>query len=137
MTKIPRPTTHIDYDALSAVLSTRAGRKVIWDILAITGLFHQPFGENQRLTDFNCGRLNTGLILHADCLTVDPDLTATMTKEQGNASRREHDDAAAKPDTARTVAQQPDSEHSGEPDAGLGLDRGTGQPLGHDLEWRN
>lgn len=81
--------TLLDRDALSAVLSTSAGRKTIWGLLGMAGLFRQPFATDLRQTDFNCGSLNIGLALYADCLLVSPELTAMMTKEQANADRTE------------------------------------------------
>ena len=78
------PTNHIDADALKYILSLPQGRKVIWDIFAISGLYQQPFvSGDPETTAMNCGRLNNGLILYKDCMSVSPELTAMMLKEQG------------------------------------------------------
>lgn len=78
-------TEHIDANALAYILSLPQGRKVLWDIFAVTGLYHQPLVPGDpETTAMNCGRLNNGLILYKDCMTVSPELTAMMLKEQGN-----------------------------------------------------
>lgn len=88
------PETVLDADALKYILSLPKGRKVIWGLLAFSGLFRQPFvpGEPDK-TALNSGALNVGLMLYGDCLAVSPDLTAMMTKEQGNDdNQRDSDD---------------------------------------------
>lgn len=83
---------HIDADALKYILSLPQGRKVLWDIFAITGLYHQPFiAGDPETTAMNCGRLNNGLILYKDCMSVSPELTAMMLKEQGTYDNRDPD----------------------------------------------
>lgn len=129
-------TSYIDRDALLYMLSLPQGRKVLWDILAISGLFHQPFrAGDPEATAFNCGALNVGLIAYAECLTIDPALTAMMTKEQSDASNRS--DATAV-NNASSGSDDPshtgDFGDSGNPnDSGLpgslGLDRLTGRPF--------
>jgi len=81
--------TNLDVDALKYVLSLPRGRKLIWGLLGLAGVFRQPFNQDLRLTDFNCGSLNLGLALYADCLQASPELTAMMTKEQANVDRYE------------------------------------------------
>lgn len=78
-------TEHIDEDALKYILSIPRGRKVIWEILAFAGIYRQPFVPgNPDLTAMNSGALNVGLMLLSDCMITSPELTAMMTKEQGN-----------------------------------------------------
>lgn len=77
--------TNLPRDELKYMLSLPQGRKVIWGMLSLAGLFRQPFVTGDRdITALNCGSLNIGLILYADCMTVSPELTAMMTREQGN-----------------------------------------------------
>lgn len=113
--------TQLDEDALKYVLSLPAGRKVLWDILALSGLYRQPrvAGDSEG-TAFNCGGLNVGLALYADCLTVSPDLTAMMTKEQAAYDNRGPDDNKREYPTSG-AAELP---------AELRIDRGTGRPIG-------
>lgn len=87
MTQSPAEGPMLDQAALVAVLSTYSGRKIIWGLLGLAGLFRQPFSTDLRQTDFACGSLNIGLALYADCLLASPDLTAMMTKEQANDDR--------------------------------------------------
>ena len=107
--------TQIDEDALKYILSLPNGRKVLWDILGLTGLYRQPrvAGDTEG-TAFNCGGLNVGLAIYADCLTVAPDLTAMMTKEQAS-----YDNRGTSPESS---GSDPDS---GLP-AGLTINRQTG-----------
>jgi hypothetical protein len=129
--------TTIDRDALQYVLSTSDGRKVLWDILAISGLYRQPrVAGDPAGTDFNCGALNVGLMLYADCLTVSPDLTAMMMKEQATYDNTSASDAR-KPErkSGSDTSGRNDSSGSGSNELSntLGLDRLTGKPYGTDL----
>lgn len=121
--------TSVNGDALLYVLSLPAGRKVVWDLLALTGLYRQPhIPGNPSGTDFNCGALNVGLALYADCLSISPDLTAMMIKEQGTYDNRDASNSRAERDsTDRDPYRDPGPD---EPDlpAGLGLNRLTGRP---------
>ena len=83
-------TTQIDYNALAYVLSLPQGRKVLWDILAVSGLYKSTFSlESARLSDFMAGSRNIGVAIWTDCQLVSPEFTAIMIKEQGNVDRRE------------------------------------------------
>ena len=83
----------IDSAALKWTLGTPLGRKVIWDLLAVGGLFRQPHSPDERQTNFNCGSLNIALILYAECLAVSPEHTALMTKEQADYDNRERSES--------------------------------------------
>lgn len=89
-------TSFIDEDSLKRTLSVPAGRKVLWDLLALGGLYRQPFATDSLLTAFNCGSTNVGLMLFADCMSASPELTAMMIKEQGNADRERADSDPAR-----------------------------------------
>jgi hypothetical protein len=105
------PKSGIDSDSLKYILSMPKGRKVIWDILAIAGLYKQPYVPgNSDGTSFSCGSLNVGLAIYADCLLTSPDLTAMMTKEQGNADRElaDHSSDTGNPNDSGTRREQPD-----------------------------
>lgn len=127
----PLPTV-LDRDALQWILSTPQGRKTLWGILGAAGLFQQPFSPDPAITNFNCGKLNSGLILWADCLTVDPDLTAMMIREQGNV-----DNSSDLNPGESEPGSGPAPERSSSPDEplGLGLDRLTGRRSGGDPTW--
>lgn len=91
-------TTQIDYNALAYVLSLPQGRKVLWDILGVSGIYKQSFDPNSgRVSDFNSGARNIGVVLWTDCQLVSPEFTAIMIKEQGNADRREQNSSLGKP----------------------------------------
>jgi len=107
MTK-PEPQTQIDADALLYVISTGDGRKVLWDILALAGLYRQPrMPDDPEGTAFNCGSLNVGLAIYADCLSVSPDLTAMMTKEQASYDNRP--ESEPKPESSTSAEPEPDA----------------------------
>lgn len=119
----------IDRDALLYVLSLPQGRKVLWDILGQAGLFRQPFSvENERLTAFNCGNLNIGIMVYAELLQTSPDLTAMMTKEQANADARNLSDARANADSGSSAITHP-RDHSN-PGGGDPEDRSSFHGLG-------
>lgn len=125
----------LDRDALSYVLSLPQGRKLIWGLLGMAGLFRQPYvAGDAAATAFSCGSLNIGLALYADCLQASPTLTAMMTKEQADddrhsLNRKRRDDA----DSDKRVPG-PDDRDSGSAGSDpffdrLGFGRG-GEPSG-------
>ena len=122
MKKPEVPATQVDSDALQYILSMPAGRKVLWDILALAGLYRQPrVPQDSEGTSFNCGSLNVGLAIFADCLTVAPDLTAMMTKEQASYDNRTEPEpqsiSGPRADSRSGSAAEP------EPSPGLGFER--------------
>ena len=121
--------TQINADALKYVLSIPQGRKVIWDLLGIAGLYRQPrvAGDTEG-TAFNCGGLNVGLALYADCLTVSPDLTAMMTREQATYDNREPNTGPEREYTSG----EPGTDSSPELPGSLRIDRRTGEAIASD-----
>lgn len=117
--------TTINRDALQWILGTRQGRRVLWDLLAVTGIYRQPrVVGDPGATDFNCGGLNVGLILYADCLTVSPDLTAMMIKEQASYENTAAAEALEEPGRGDGKRDYAESGSSPEPDNNsLGLGR--------------
>lgn len=133
MTEPANTTLHPD--SLKYTLATPQGRRVLWDLLGFAGLFRQPrVPGDPGGTDFNCGSLNVGLMLYADCLTVSPDLTAMMIKEQGSYDNASIADTRPDPrpnDSDR--GKQGDSIASNTGDSGgLGFNRLTGRRFDED-----
>lgn len=117
----PQPVV-IDGDALKYILSLPQGRAVIWDLFTAYGLYANPFHSDSAEKDFRLGMHNAALILYADCMTVSPDLTSLMFREQGT-----YDNDAGKPtqSDARSGSGPDSSSDSGSSpaDPGLGLGR--------------
>lgn len=118
----PRPGSIIDPDALKYILSLPAGRKVLWDILAVTGLYRQPrVPGDPGGTEFNCGALNVGLIIWSECQESSPDHVALLMKEQGTYDNERSIAAASGKPVEHSAAGRDD-----EPDTELGFDRFSG-----------
>lgn len=126
-----QPATTLDPDALARTLGTPAGRRTIWGLLGFAGLFRQPrVAGDPGGTDFNCGGLNVGLMLYADCLTVSPDLTAMMIKEQGSYDNDASLNESNGPELRRSASSDAPGHDSADELTGLGFDRLTGRAFG-------
>lgn len=111
----------IDNDALKYMLSLPQGRAVVWDLLAAYGLFRNAFSADPSDRDFKLGMHNAALILYVECMTVSPDLTALMLREQGN-----YDNAAGTDSADADKRNAPGTDDT----ASLGYGRGHATDLG-------
>lgn len=69
-------------DDMRVVMSTQAGRRFMWRLLARTGIARTPFrGENRSLTDFCCGEQNIGLFIQDELLAASVERFIDMEKE--------------------------------------------------------
>lgn len=67
--------------ALKAVLDTRDGRAVIWQILSDTGIYRSSFDRDAAVMAFNEGQRNVGLRLLDRVMAVDIDAFKLMQDE--------------------------------------------------------
>lgn len=69
-------------DDFKWLMSTASGRRIVWDLLAVTGQYRSSFTSNRSLTDFNEGQRNVGLryvsLINDHCLVE----YVLMLKEQ-------------------------------------------------------
>lgn len=71
-------------DDLKAVLSTPAGRRLLWWLLEHTGVFRQSFTTDAAITAFNEGRRSSGLFLLGALEAVQPGTLGELMKENTN-----------------------------------------------------
>lgn len=78
-----------DADDLRQILSTLAGRRLVWRYLTICHVFETAFNNSGSVTAFNLGEQNIGLKLLAEINETDPEAYLKMLKE----SKEENSDA--------------------------------------------
>lgn len=49
-----------EIDDLKWLMSDKRGRRIMWNLLAFTGVFRQPFTGDAENTIFGCGMMNVG-----------------------------------------------------------------------------
>jgi hypothetical protein len=72
-----------DVEDLKWLMSDKRGRRFIWRLLAITGVFRNPF-RGTRETDFRCGEMNIGQIYLGDLNLHTPSQYNEMVMEHLN-----------------------------------------------------
>ena len=77
-----------EVDDFKWLMAYKQGRRVMWRLLSISGVFRNPFSSSRELTDFNCGQQNVGQQLLMEIHTVCPEAYHTMTKEHQDYVRR-------------------------------------------------
>ena len=84
---------------LRSVMSVKAGREWMFNLLGECGVYRTPFANDRSATDFNCGQQNIGLRLVASLVEACPDDYLRMMKEQANDRPEPADtDASDEPD---------------------------------------
>ncbi len=73
---------------LKDLMGRKQGRRYMWRLLAMTGLFRNPFTGNREATDFRCGEMNIGQQLFAELHQICPEHYQTMVREQQNDATR-------------------------------------------------
>lgn len=68
-------------DDLKWLMAHKAGRRVVWQLLADSGVFRNPFNNSGSVTAFNCGQMNLGQQMMARILDHTPDAYIAMLKE--------------------------------------------------------
>jgi hypothetical protein len=66
---------------LKWLMADKRGRRIMWWLLTITGVFLNPFTGNSE-TFFKCGKQFIGQVLMADVNLHTPEKYETMVKEQ-------------------------------------------------------
>ena len=66
---------------LRAVMSTRDGRRVVWELLRFCRIFCSCFSPDSLSTAYLEGKRDTGLWLYTDLMETAPDLMETARKE--------------------------------------------------------
>lgn len=64
------------------IMGSKQGRRFMWRLLGITGLFRNPFAGDEGATAFRCGEANIGQQLLAEIHGLCPERYVEMLKEQ-------------------------------------------------------
>jgi len=94
-------------DALRTVLSTPAGRIVLWDLLVRAGIFRSVW-ENSARIHYNAGRQDYGHELLAALVEADEDGYQLMEREMRAWQRSQDQEAAAVQTPAAAEGAQTD-----------------------------
>lgn len=70
-----------ELDDIEKQMKTRSGRRLMWRVLELAGVFRSSFSTDALAMAFQEGQRNQGLILLIDIQTVDPDGYTLMAKE--------------------------------------------------------
>ena len=70
-----------ELDDISKIMKSRSGRRFMWRILEMAGVFRSSFNMDALVMAYNEGTRNHGLILLADIMTVDTDGYILMANE--------------------------------------------------------
>ena len=87
----------LERDAFKTVLSTRAGRRFLWQLLGDCGLTKNPFTGDNNATNFNCGRQSVATDLLVKIDAYDPSAFTQMSreaKEEETYANRSTDDTS-------------------------------------------
>jgi len=77
-----------DTDDFKWLMSDKRGRRIVYRLLADTGVFRNPFVPGQTdLSDYNCGVMSIGQKFFADINEFCPERYETMITEQKDDSR--------------------------------------------------
>jgi hypothetical protein len=74
---------------LTWLMGLKQGRRIMWRLLELTGVFRNPFTGNREMTDFRCGEMNIGQKLLVEIHQLCPEHYHTMVREHINATSRE------------------------------------------------
>lgn len=81
-------------DDLRTVLSSHAGRRVIYRYLAMTNVLGNPFTESERTTTYLLGLRSVGVKMIKDLKEASPDLFLRLLTEQTLAEEVRSENAA-------------------------------------------
>jgi hypothetical protein len=77
----------ISVDDMKWLLSSKKGRRILWQLMSWTGVFRLSFNHSGSIMAFNEGARYVGLALMQQVVDADPMAYATMTKEQQDYER--------------------------------------------------
>ena len=69
-------------DEFKWLMDSPSGRSFVWWLLSEAGVFRNPLGHTDAMTNFRCGEMNVGQKLMAKIHELAPDRYETMVKEQ-------------------------------------------------------
>lgn len=77
----------LDDDDLQWLMSDKRGRRYVWRMLGVTGVFRNPFSMQREATDFNCGKQVIGQTMLADIHRLCPESYNKMVMENRKNAR--------------------------------------------------
>lgn len=80
---------------LAAVLSTEAGRRLLWRVLGYCKVFAEVFDDSAQRTAFNAGVRNVGLFLTNEITTADETAFFLMMRESRERDQKQANEAEA------------------------------------------
>jgi hypothetical protein len=88
-----RAVRRMELNDLSEMLSSRAGRNVVWRWLAECGVFRMSYdGENTHRTAFREGQRSIGNFVLADIEECDPEILTRLRAEERERQLAEEED---------------------------------------------
>lgn len=67
---------------LALIMETDYGRRLLYRILGLAGIYRDSFNQDSKVMAANCGARNIGLQILAEMQRVDPESYVTMLKER-------------------------------------------------------
>lgn len=74
-----------EIDDIRRLLRTPEGRRFLWRMMSLCGVFRNPFTQNSNQTAFNAGMMNVGQTVLADVNEADVTAFAKMQQEYMSA----------------------------------------------------
>lgn len=78
----------LDDDAIQWLMSDKRGRRYMWRLLGITGVYRNPFTTQREVTDFNCGKQLIGQTMMGDIHRLCPEQYNRMVQENRSVRRK-------------------------------------------------
>lgn len=76
------------------LMDSKQGRRFVWRLLGIAGVYRNPFAGVRETTDFNCGLQAMGQTLISEIHEVCPNQYAQMVKEQQDSAGNDDAESA-------------------------------------------
>lgn len=87
--EVERVKQELESNDFRWLMGHREGRRIMWRLLSMTGLFRNPFVPGDAgLRDFRCGEQNIGQKLWAELHTLCPEMYYKMVREWQSDDRR-------------------------------------------------
>ena len=80
---------------LAWILADAQGRRFLYRILGIAGIYRNPFDSDHSIMAANCGQMNVGLQLLSEIQRINPEGYLLMLKERIESVKRDTDTIAA------------------------------------------
>lgn len=95
---------------VAAVMSTEAGRRLLWRLLGYCGVFREVFAESPHRTAFNAGVRNVGVFVQAEIVEADETAFFLMIRESRERQRKQGEEAEAIRTTSSEERTREDTE---------------------------